>query len=154
VVPATDDVAGVYARGRALRVGDSEGRAEVYDLSLTVLGARSFKGGLIVRFEGVRDRNAAEVLSGRTLLIASEDARPLDAGEYFLHNLIGLDVVVEGGEVVGRVTNVYEGGPGPILGVDDGEREHLVPFAAPFVRQVDLEGGHIVIEPLPGLLDL
>jgi ribosomal 30S subunit maturation factor RimM len=38
--------------------------------------------------------------------------------------------------------------------VDDGEREHLVPFTATLVRKVDLEAGRIVIEPLPGLFDL
>jgi len=154
VVPATDDVAGVYATGRALRVGDSAGRADEFDVTLTVLAARKFKGGLIVRFEGVGDRNAAEVLRGRTLLIPQQDARPLEAGEYFLHDLIGLEVRLAEGEVMGRVTEVYEGGPGYLLAVDDGERERVIPFAGQFVKEVEVEAGWIVIEPIPGLLDI
>jgi 16S rRNA processing protein RimM len=154
VVLATDDVAGVYARGRALRVGDSEGRPGDFGLSLTVLATREFKGGLIVRFEGVRDRSAAEVLRGRTLLIAWEDVRPLEAGEYFLHDLIGLEVQLLDGTAVGRVVEVYETGPGCFLSVDDGESERIIPFAGRIIREVDVAAGRIVIEPVPGLLDL
>ena len=154
VKPATDDVAGVYAPGREFRVGDSQGRIEEYELRLSMQAARSFKGGLIVRFEGVEDRNAAEPLRGRTLLLAADDVRPLEAGEYFLHDLGGLAVRTTSGEAVGRVVEVYEGGPSHFLGVDDGERERLIPFTKQVVREVDLEAGFIVIEPIPGLLDV
>jgi 16S rRNA processing protein RimM len=153
-MPATDDVAGVYTPGRVLRVGDAEGQAESYELALTVVSAREFKRGVLVRFEGVGDRNAAEVLRGRTLLLSADEARPLDAGEYFLHDLVGMEVEVESGGVLGRVADIYEVAQGHCLGVSDGEREHLVPFTATLVRKVDLEAGRIVIEPLPGLFDL
>ncbi len=154
MVPATDDVAGVYAQGRGLRVGDAGGRLEGLELSLTVQAAREFKGGLIVRFEGVRDRDSAEALRGRTLLIRREEARPLESGEYFLHDLVGLEMWSAEGERVGRVAAVYEGGAGHFLNVDDGEREHLIPFAGRIVRKVDLEAGRIIIEAIPGLLEL
>lgn len=154
VVPATDDVAGVYATGRVLRVADPEGEPEEGEPTLTVAGARPFKGGLIVRFEDVSDRNAAEALRGRTLVIPRSEARPLDEGEYFLHDLAGLEVRSVEGRLIGRVSQVYEGGAGHILGVDDGERERLIPFTREVVREVDVEGGRIVIEPVRGLLDL
>ena len=154
MVPATDDVAGVYAQGRELRVGDADGRPAEQGLSLAVQAAREFKGGLIVRFADVRDRDAAEALRGRTLLIRGEEARPLESGEYFLHDLVGLEVWSSDGERVGRVAAVYEGAAGHFLGVDDGGRERLVPFAGRIVRQVDLEAGRIVIEVIPGLLEL
>jgi len=153
-MPATGDVAGVYARGREFPVGDSQGQVEEYELKLTVQAARAFKGGLIVRFAGVEDRNAAEVLRGRTLLLAADDVRPLEAGEYFLHDLSGLEVKTATGDVIGRVIEVYEAGPSYFLGVDDGERERLIPFTGQIVREVDMEAGTIVIEPIPGLLDV
>lgn len=154
VKPATDDVAGVYAPGREFRFGDSQGQVEEYELRLTVQAARAFKGGLIIRFKGVEDRNAAEPLRGRTLLLALEDVRPLEAGEYFLHDLSGLEVKTTAGEVIGRVVEVYELGPSHCLAVDDGERERLIPFTGQIVREVDMEAGTIVIEPIPGLLDV
>ncbi|MGD2154878.1 MAG: ribosome maturation factor RimM [Gemmatimonadales bacterium] len=154
VSPATDDVAGVYSEGRSLLIGDSEGRPDESGLALTIAGAREFKGGLIVRFEDVRDRNAAEVLRGRTLLISPEDARPLEAGEFFLHDLVGLEVQTVEGEPVGRVVEVYETGPVHMLEVDDGTRGHLIPFSERLVREVDVQAGRIVIETIPGLLDI
>jgi len=153
-MPATDDVAGVYAPGREFRVGDSQGLIEEHGLRLSVQAARAFKGGLIIRFEGVEDRNAAEPLRGRTLLLAVEDVRPLEAGEYFLHDLSGLEVRTTTGDVIGRVVEVYEAGPSHFLGVDDGERERLIPFTGQVVREVDMEAGTIMIEPIPGLLDV
>jgi 16S rRNA processing protein RimM len=119
-----------------------------------VQAARPFKGGLIIRFEGVEDRSAAEPLRDRTLLLAVEEVRPLEANEYFLHDLSGLEVKTIAGEVIGRVLEVYEAGPSHFLGVDDGERERLIPFTGQIVREVDMEAGTIVIEPIPGLLDV
>lgn len=152
-MPATDDVAGVYAEGRNLRLGDGEGRPFEPVVDLEVAGVRGFKDGLIVRFAGVRDRNAAEVLRGRTLLMRASEARPLEDDEYFLHDLVGLEVFTAAGERVGRVTELYEAGPGHYLAVNDGERERLVPFIGAIVREVHLEARRIVIEPPPGLLD-
>lgn len=153
-MPATDDVAGVYAQGRQLWVGDPDEAAPRGGQTLTVSAARAFKGGLIVSFTDVRDRNAAELLRGRALLIRADEARPLETGEYFLHDLAGLEVETEAGERLGRVREVYEGGVGHYLGVDDGERERLIPFEGRIVRDVDLARRRIIIAPPPGLLDL
>jgi 16S rRNA processing protein RimM len=151
---ATDDVAGIYSKGRSLLIGDSEGRPDESGLALTIAGARGFKGGLIVRFEDVHDRNAAEVLRGCTLLIRAEEARPLEAGEFFLHDLVGLEVQTLDGQRVGRVVEIYDTGPGHMLEVDDGAHGRLIPFSDQLVREVDLKAGRIVIEAIPGLLDL
>jgi 16S rRNA processing protein RimM len=154
VMPATDDVAGIYAKGRALRLGDPRGEPLDDATDLQVRMARPFKGGLLVSFAGVNDRNAAEVLRGRTLLVRRDETRPLEQGEYFLHDLAGLEVRTVDDDLLGRVSEVYEGGQSIYLGVDDGERERLIPFTANVVREVDMKGGRIVVEPLPGLLDL
>ena len=153
-MPATDDVVGIYAKGRAFRLGDQEGRAVEPELTLTLAGARPFKGGLIVRFEEVADRNGADAVRGRTLLVGGGDVRPLDEGEFFLHDLSGLEVRTSGGDRVGVVTDVYEGGPTYLLAVDDGERELLIPLSGQMIRQVDIERRVVVIDPPPGLLDL
>jgi len=154
VMPATDDVAGVYVKGRDLLLGDPDGRAYEPETPVRVAGVRPFKRGLLVSFEDVEDRNAAESLRGRTLLIQREEARPLQAGEYFLHDLEGLEVRTTGGTRVGVVREVYEGGAVHYLGVDADGREHLIPFSGAVVKKVDLKGGVIVVDPPPGLLDL
>ena len=153
-MPATDDVAGIYAKGRVLLMGDPEGRISASEETLTVAGVRDYKGGLIVRFKEMADRNAAEAARGHTLLIRAEDVRPLDDGEFFLHDLGGLEVKTSDGDRVGVVTDVIEGGPGYFLAVDNGERELLIPFSGRLIVQVDVERGLVVIDPPPGLLDL
>jgi 16S rRNA processing protein RimM len=154
VMPATDDVAGVYAKGHALRLGDPQGAPFEPAFDLTVLSARPFKGGLIVRFDELVDRNAAEAVRGRTLLIHFQDARPLAEGEFFLHDLVDLEVLTADGERIGSVKEIYEVGTGYFLGVDDGGRERLIPFSQRIVREIDLAGGRLVIDPPPGMLDL
>jgi ribosomal 30S subunit maturation factor RimM len=58
------------------------------------------------------------------------------------------------GQHVGRVVEIYETGPGHMLEVDDGARRRLIPFSDQLVREVDVKAGRIVIEAIPGLLDL
>ena len=154
VMPATDDVAGVYAKGRELLLGDPDGRPYLPETRVRVEATRGFKGGLLVRFGGVADREAIEPLRGRTLLIRREEARPLEAGEFFIHDLEGLEVETVEGDRVGTVVEVYGGGAEHYLGVDDGARERLIPFSPRVVRKVDLEGRLIVIDPPAGLLAL
>ncbi len=154
VSPTTDNIETVFARGRVLRVGDREARIARPEMALTVAEVRDFKGGLIVHFEELDDRNAAEQFRGRTLLIPVDEAEPLAAGEYYLHDLVDLEVRDASGNAIGRVREIYTVGSSLLLGVDDGGRERLVPFSQRIVREVDLEKGTIVIEPPPGLLEL
>lgn len=122
---------------------------------LTVASRRVHSGRLLLRFEGVADRAAAEALRN-TLLIAEVDPaeRPEDPEEYYDHQLVGLEVVTAEGAVVGRVTEVSHLPYQDLLVVrrpDDSEV--LVPFVARIVPEIDLAGGRAVIEPPPGLLD-
>ncbi len=154
VLPATDNVAALYQPGRSLQLGDSQGQPIEPEVALSLAGVREFKRGLLVRFADIEDRNAADSFRGRTLLISPEDAEPLEDQEYFLHDLIDLEVRCTDGALVGRVAEIYTVGAGHLLGVDDGERERIVPFSSQMVREVNLEDGRIIIEPLPGLLEL
>lgn len=123
-------------------------------MSLTIAMVRPFKGGLIIKFEDIEDRSTAEIFRGRTLLISASEAQPLDAGEYFIHDLIDLEVRDEAGTVLGRVRDVYPMGWTHMLGITVGAKELMIPFNRETVSQVDLESGFIVITPTPGLLDL
>lgn len=154
VMPATDNVAAVYERGRSFRLGDSDASPMEPEVLIEVAGVREFKGGLLVRFTGIGDRNAAENIRGRTLLLPRDEVQPLEDEEFFLHDLIDLEVRSLDGAVIGRVREIYTVGSGHLLSVDDGERERMIPFSRQLVREVDLEDGRIVIEPLPGLLEL
>ncbi len=125
--------------------------------ALIVLGTRWHSGRLLVRFEGVADRSAAEALRGTGLLAEAEPVEPLveDSEEFFDHQLVGLAAVSLTGAPLGQVTAVAHPGAQDLLVVRtvDG-REALVPFVAAIVPEVDLAGGRVVLDPPAGLLDL
>ncbi|MFG3253518.1 ribosome maturation factor RimM [Streptomyces sp. NPDC048172] len=122
---------------------------------LTIETGRVHSGRLLLRFEGVRDRTAAEALRN-TLLIAEIDPeeRPEDPEEFYDHQLADLDVVTRDGTPVGRIEEVAHP-PGQDLLVvrrEDGS-EALIPFVTEIVPEIDLEAQRVVIDPPPGLLD-
>ncbi|MCP9957103.1 MULTISPECIES: ribosome maturation factor RimM [Streptomyces] len=122
---------------------------------LTIESGRVHSGRLLLRFAGVRDRNAAEALRN-TLLIAEvdPDERPEEPDEYYDHQLIDLDVVLADGTEVGRITEVSHLPYQDLFVVErpDGG-EVLIPFVEEIVTEVDLEGQRAVIVPPPGLID-
>ncbi|MFJ4096617.1 ribosome maturation factor RimM [Kitasatospora sp. NPDC089913] len=123
---------------------------------LTVESGKVHSGRLLLRFAGVKDRNAAEELRG-TILIAEVDPeeRPDDPEEYYDHQLIGLDVVLLDGTLVGELTEVVHLPYQDLLTVrkPDGT-EALVPFVSRIVPTIDLENQRAVIDPPVGLIDL
>lgn len=121
-------------------------------LSLAIAG--TVRGMLIVRIDGVADRDAAERLKG-TRLFLPRAALPQPAEEEYYHaDLIGLAVVLKDGGVLGRVRAVHDFGAGDSLEV---EKEDggvvMVPFTETVVPVVDIAGGRLVVDPPEGLLD-
>ncbi|MFG3509914.1 ribosome maturation factor RimM [Streptomyces sp. NPDC047821] len=122
---------------------------------LTIETGRVHSGRLLLRFEGVRDRNAAEALRN-TLLIADvdPDERPEEPDEYYDHQLIDLDVVLADGTEVGRITEISHLPSQDLFVVErpDGS-EVMIPFVEEIVTDIDLEEQKAVITPPPGLID-
>ncbi|MFE4520375.1 ribosome maturation factor RimM [Kitasatospora sp. NPDC056783] len=122
---------------------------------LTVESGRVHSGRLLLRFAGVKDRNAAEALRG-TVLISEVDPeeRPDDPEEYYDHQLIGLDVVLLDGTLVGELTEVLHLPYQDLLTVEKADgTEVLVPFVSQIVPTIDLENQRAVITPPAGLID-
>ncbi|WP_316740963.1 ribosome maturation factor RimM [Streptomyces sp. MK7] len=122
---------------------------------LTIETGRVHSGRLLLRFEGVSDRSAAEALRN-TLLIAEvdPDELPEEEDEYYDHQLIDLDVVTEDGETVGRISEISHLPSQDLFIVErpDGT-EVMIPFVAEIVTGIDLEEQRAVIAPPPGLID-
>lgn len=128
--------------------------------SLTVTAARPHAGRLLMRASGVEGREAAEALRGAVLTVRADELEaPDDPDEFHDHQLEGLRVVRTTGEHVGVVTEVLHTPAGEILAVRTEEgrteeaREVLVPFVSEIVPEVDLDGGHLLVDPPEGLLD-
>lgn len=120
---------------------------------LTVRGARWHQDRLLVTFEELSDRTAAESARGLVLLTeVPEDARPEDPEEFYDHQLVGLRVVTTDGRDVGEVQSVVHGAAQDLLAVRTGSGEALVPFVTALVPEVDLAGRRVVVADRPGLL--
>ncbi|MFB7917887.1 ribosome maturation factor RimM [Streptomyces sp. NPDC056061] len=122
---------------------------------LTIETGRVHSGRLLLRFEGVRDRTAAEALRN-TLLIAEVDPTelPEEPEEFYDHQLVDLDVVLADGTEIGRITEIAHLPSQDLLIVErpDGA-EVMIPFVEEIVTEIDLEEQRAVIVPPPGLID-
>ena len=121
---------------------------------LTIAEIREHKEGILLRFEQVRDRTAAEAMRGVTLTITAAERRDLPADEFWPEDLEGLDVYETSGARLGAVSMVVTGGAQDrlvVLTADD--RRVEVPFVAALVPLVDVAAGRIEMDPPPGLFD-
>lgn len=155
IAPLTDHPDTVFAPGQLLLLGDDEGTLGDDAPALAVGAARRFKRGLLVTFVEVAGRADAEAIARRYLFIPADTVAPLEEGELFYHELLGMRVETVGGSSAGTVREVFETEPHHLLEVvgEDGRRR-LIPFAARIVRTVDRSAGRLVIDPPDGLLEL
>jgi 16S rRNA processing protein RimM len=127
-------------------------RVLVDDRALTVATARAHQGRLLVRFDGVSDRNGAEALRGAELTIPAEEAHQLeDDWSFYPHQLVGFAVTDEKGETLGTMTRVDESPGADLWVVGARGREVLVPAVREIVVAVDLDERRIVLRPPDGL---
>ena len=150
----TDRPDAVFRAGRALVLGDGEGRPS--ETVLTVERARAFKGGMLVKAEGHGGRTPElEELRGRTLLIPRDQAETPAEDEVFYHDLLGMKVVTAAEGEVGTVAEVYDAPAGPMLSVRrQGAKELLIPFVRDTIRRVDATEKVLELDLPAGLLEL
>ena len=121
---------------------------------LTVAGTKWHSGELLVRFEGISDRDAAAELRGTWLTVDSATiAPPQDPDEFRDADLVGLSVRTVDGTPVGTVDDVLHSGQDVLVIKSANGREFMVPFVKPLVPEVDVPGGVMTINPPEGLLD-
>lgn len=122
---------------------------------LTVAATRWHSGELLVRFEGINDRDAAAELGGTWLLVDSATiAPPDDPDEFNDADLVGLCVRTLDGTDVGTVDDVLHPAQDVLVVKAADGREIMIPFVKSIVPEVDLKSGVLTIDPPEGLLNL
>ena len=123
---------------------------------LTVESTRDQNGRLVVAFEGVADRNGAELLRNTMLLVDAADVPESDdPDEFHDTQLMGLAAHLTDGSHLGDVSDVLHLPQGDVLVLHrEDANEVLLPFTKAFVPEVDLAQGRLVVDPPEGLLDL
>lgn len=109
--------------------------------------------GVLLKFKG-RDRiEDVEELVGRTLYMDKKALPALEEGEYYWHELIGMEVRTDCGRLLGTLGNILDTGNHDVYVVRRGEREFLVPAVRDVVRKVDVPGRRMIIHAVEGLLN-
>ncbi|NUQ19551.1 MAG: 16S rRNA processing protein RimM [Gemmatimonadaceae bacterium] len=124
VQPITDAPDAIFASGRRLLVGDASGRVDAKIPPAEIRAARPFKEGFIVTVAGIPDRTAAERWRERYFLLPESELPAPAEDEIYIHDLPGMRVELEDGELVGTVATVYELPQGLVMDVErarDGE---------------------------------
>ena len=143
----TDSPEARYTVGEVLH-----GKQGKKEHELTIATVRPHKGRLLICFDEIPDRTAADSLRG-TQFYAAPIEDPDDDG-FYDHELEGLRVLLDG-ESIGEVTGVTHGPTQSLLEVAlESGKEALVPFVEEIVPEVDLDAGTCTITPPEGLLEL
>lgn len=120
-----------------------------------VIEGRVQGNGLVARISDaagvpIDDREVAASLIGTEIQVERSALPKPPPGSYYWDDLVGLDVVSNAGEPLGRVASVTENGAQDVLVLEDGGRERLIPFVVgPIIQSVDLEAGRIVADWAP-----
>jgi 16S rRNA processing protein RimM len=109
--------------------------------------------GVVLRLSTVQSRDAARELFQQYLYVPESEAVKLPAGEYFVHQIVGLKVLTTDGETLGTIREVVETGSNDVYVVDHGGKEVLLPATKEVVKEIDLEAGTMEVALLPGLIE-
>ena len=131
-VTVLSEVEARFSPGSILQLED--GRA------MTVASSRPDRGKLLVRFEDVTDRTAAEPLVGAYLFVSAEEVPAAQEGSFWPHELVGSEVVTDEGRSLGRIAEVILGAANDVWVARDGDREVLVPALNDVIVSVDTLG--------------
>ena len=147
VFPTTDDVKRFKKLKKVILDTGKE------QLPLEIEGVKFFKQFVILKFRGIDNINDIEKYKGKRLLVDREHAVKLKKDEYFIADMIGMDVFTDDGELFGALKDVMETGANDvyIIEMSDG-KEVLVPAIKQCILDVDIENRKMVIHLLEGLV--
>jgi 16S rRNA processing protein RimM len=108
---------------------------------------------VVLKLAGINQRTDSDSLKQYYVLIPDEQAVRGTEGSYFVHELIGMNVVTEEGVQVGTISEILHMPAGDIWEIRSGDKEILIPGVREFIRKVDVEGRKVVIHVIEGLLE-
>lgn len=147
VMPATDFVAERFAKGQDLYLQQAG-----EPLKLTVELARQHKGFILVKFVGYDNINDVQAFRDHELMVSGKDQQPLEDGQYYYHQIIGLSVKTVDGEELGTIKEILSPGANDVWVVQrDGKKDLLLPVIDDVVKDVDLDAGEVTVELMEGL---
>jgi 16S rRNA processing protein RimM len=148
VYPTTDDV------GRFKRLNKCFIRTKKGDIEVEKNGCKFFKNMVILSFKEFNDINQVEGLKSCDIYVSRENAVPLDEDEFYIADVIDMEIIDENGKKLGVLSDVMQTGANDVFVVtlNDG-KELLIPVIKDCVLDIDYEAGCITVRLMKGMLD-
>ncbi|MEW4353663.1 ribosome maturation factor RimM [Streptococcus pneumoniae] len=150
VLSVTDFTEERFKKGNHLVLFDKK---DQFVMNVEIASHRKAKNFDIIKFKGMYHINDIEKYRDFTLKVAEEDLSDLDEGEFYYHEIIGLEVY-EGDEFLGTIKEILQPGANDVWVVKrKGKRDLLLPYIPPVVLDVDVTEGRVQVEIPEGLDD-
>lgn len=120
---------------------------------LSIVSARAHRGGLLILFAGLEDREEVAALRGTDLMVEAAAVRDAPEGSYYYFDLVGRPCRDRRSGDLGEVVAVLEDGGGLLLEIRGEARTVLVPFVRDYLVSIDRQGGPIELDLPEGLLE-
>jgi 16S rRNA processing protein RimM len=147
VIPITDELE-QFKTLRIISIQDQKGERQAFAIESVNIKSNS----IILKLEGINDRNRALTLKGLYLDKDFDQSDELPIDEYYIFDLIGLKVIIGDTACLGEVIDVLTLPANDVYVVSDGAKEYLIPAIKDVIKKIDLEEEYILIEPIDGLL--
>jgi len=132
-----------------LFVGATSADAKHYQFEVFQPGG----GLLVLKLQGVDNRDDADRLKGRLVWADAEKMKPLEEDEYYWSDIIGLEAVNEKDEPLGRIASIFPTGSNDVYVCKNDNREILLPAVASVIQKIDLKRGVIVVSLPEGCVE-
>ena len=151
VFPETDDPQRFLALERVF-VGATAEQARAYAVERVRFQMLKGRTIALLKLEGISSREDAETLSRIGVYASQSDLPPLADGEVFIHDLIGMEVVEEGGsQPIGTIRDVLEGAQRLLVVARAGRPDALIPDVPEIVVDINVDERRITVDPPEGL---
>ena len=150
VLSVTDFAKERFKKGNTLALFD---KMEQFVMDVEIASHRKVKNFDIIKFKGMYHINDIEKFRDFTLKVREEDLTDLEDGEFYYHEIIGLEVY-ENDILLGTIKEILQPGANDVWVVKrKGKRDLLLPYIPPVVLGIDIEQGRVDVEIPEGLDD-
>jgi len=147
VFPTTDDIERFKnLKNVLLDTGENQ-------IELEIENVKFFKQFAILKFKDYNHINEVEKYKSKPLLVTRENAVPLEEGEFFIADLIGINVIDENNNEIGTLTEVIQTGANDVYVVKKEGKEILLPAIKQCILNTDLKAQKMTVHIMKGLLD-
>lgn len=146
VYPLTDDV------NRFKKLKEVILEPEKDNITLEIEGVKFFKNLVILKFKGFDNINDIEMHVKKGIYVTRENAVECEEDEYFVADLIGLDVVTDENEEFGKVKDVIHTGANDVYVIDYNDKEVLVPAIKQCIKDISIKDNKMTIHLMKGLI--